>query len=193
MTVLLWQITDYWLYLVVVLVFILVFKSHRHSLCLGFSAVKATCRQRMSNSRREFSVLISFIRLGLSLSSLSPSDHPVRPHSPLWRKIVKGPHSVQFYSLSLRFTLQWMFSSGSPGNTNFSCLQGETFTQQRTGVFWIFPPPRHCRWRWSIYYTYTKTAQQISQYTRTSILTGPVLTPLTPDKLPSVNSFLARK
>ena len=100
-----WQITDYWLYLVVVLVFILVFKSHRHSLCLGFSAAKAPCRQRMSNSRREFSVLISFIRLGLSLSSLSPSDHPVRPHSPLWRKIVKGPHSVQFYSLSLSLSL----------------------------------------------------------------------------------------
>ena len=105
MTVLLWQITDYWLYLVVVLVFILVFKSHRHSLCLGFSAVKAACRQRMSYSRREFSVLISFIRLGLSLSSLSPSDHPVRPHIPLWRKIVKGPLSPQLHYLSLSLSI----------------------------------------------------------------------------------------
>ena len=140
-----WQITDYWLYLVVVLVFILVFKSHRHSLCLGFSAAKAPCRQRMSNSRREFSVLISFIRLGLSLSSLSPSDHPVRPHSPLWRKIVKGPHaSLSRYRFPL-FTWQWLISWGWPGNTNVSCLQGETFTQLRTWVFRIFPRPRHCR------------------------------------------------
>ena len=180
----------------VVLVYILLFKSHCLSLCLGFSPAKAPCRQRLSYSRREFSILISFIRLGLSLS-LSPGHHPVRPHSLLWRKIVKGPLSPQLHSLSLYLspdlTLLWMCSSGSPGNTNFSCLQGETFTQQRTGVFWIFPPPRHCRWRWSIYYTYTKTAQQISQYTRTSILTGPVLTPLTPDKLPSVKSVLARK
>ena len=174
----------------VVLVFILLFISHRQTLtlCLGFYTAKAPCRPRLSNSRREFSVLISFIRLGLSLSlSLPGTTQP----GPTLRCDAKLSWGLTQYSLTLSLSpdlaLQWMLRLRftwqhklllSPGWTenwsiqNISSSATLDCTAGSVGQY---------------------TWQQISQYARTSILTGPVLTPLTPDKLPSVKSILARK
>ena len=86
--------------------YILVFKSHCLSLCLGFSPAKAPCRQRLSYSRREFSILISFIRLGLSLSlSLSLSSPAPTQSGPTLCCDAKLSRGLSHHSFTLSLSI----------------------------------------------------------------------------------------
>ena len=198
MTVLPWQMSV-WLTVVpcggvCVYIGVYITQAHRHSItlfrflhCEG--AVSAATEQQQTRIL-SFHQFYKVESLSLSLPATTQSGPTLRCDA----KLSKGlTHSVTQYSFTLFLSKQILPCNecwGSPGNTNFACLQGGTFTQLKTRVFRIFPRPPH-RQAGSVLGQYTW--QQISQYTRTSILTGPVLTPLTPDKLPSVKSILARK